>query len=492
MSGGRSESGNLPHLGQAIPPSPALHQPIPTHPHISQMHSLPMTPHPSRVNSHDFSYFDCGIYLFIGQIFPQNSVARYLPIVLKSLVMNPILTLAIMLLLYPLLSLIILPFYLLSYLVTSYGSWFIFIFCFISLIRYFAICMIFPGSLPSMERKMANDYLRGMANQFDKIGISASNIASSLVHASSGINSNITIQIDDLYTLSARSLPILIAVIKEGIQFLSNDQTERLNPSLTNLNSLGSSLESLQSDLVSLHSQLLPFATYSRAVSLRSFISQSSTNSADLVNFGMKCGATAHSVRLTSQGLKVSPKENTQTFLGQIRSGLSSVTDFWKGPQGLEKSALPMIRKHISLQYLSPITEAHSSEILLDHALIIDQLPNFHSRVCRFRVTGHDNNIIDGIFIGHSSLPLITLQSIYSRLNNQTSTPLSPLLLPTVLFCPPNAGLYEGLVMAQSNSSWLGYYLNRGSHFLGDHVYYYRNEFCCVQLSRLWCQLWQP
>ena len=124
---------------------------------------------------------------------------------------------------YPILSLIIFPFFLLSYFLTSYGSWIVFLLSIIVLLRYFAICMIFPGSLPSMERKISNDYLRGMAAQFDKIGISASTISSSLVHASTGMNSNVTVRFDDLQTLSTRSLPILIAVIKEGIRVLTDE-----------------------------------------------------------------------------------------------------------------------------------------------------------------------------------------------------------------------------------------------------------------------------
>lgn len=458
----------MPHTGPS-----SRHHPVPTPLHNHHLHQLSVpvaipsapcnTPLPtSSPSSYDYSCFDCGIYLFIGQIFPRNSFAIHLPGLLRSLVMNPIITFAIVLVIYPLLSLLIFPFFLMSYLVTCYGSWLIFFLLFISLIRYFAICMIFPGSLPSMERKVANDYLRGMANQFDKIGVSASNIASSLVHASTRINTNITINTSDLYTLSARSLPILIAVIKEGIQFLLNDQKERLSPSLVDMTSLGSSLESLQGDLMTLHSQLIPLSTTSPVVSLNNLISDQSTNSADLVNFGMKCGANAHSIRIKSQSLKVVRKDTSQSLVNQIRSALSNATDFWKGPQGLEKSALPMIRKHISLQYLSPIAGVPSTGVLLQHTLISDLLPTFHSRVCRFGIIGNDNNLIDGIFIGHSSLSLSTIQALYSRMNNHISSPPNPILLPTVLFCPPNAGLYECLVMAQSNSSWLGYYLNQG------------------------------
>jgi hypothetical protein len=183
------------------------------------------SPHPSSLLNEGAppspSPYDCGIYLFIGKFFPKKSFVSKLPKTFRILAWNPIMTLAGVLVVYAILSFLILPFHLLSYLLTPYGSWLLFFFLSLYLIRYFAICLIFPGSLPSLERKIANDYLRGMASQFDKIGVSSSAIASSLVHASTERHSNITLNLADLQTLSSRSLPLLVAVINEGIRVLT-------------------------------------------------------------------------------------------------------------------------------------------------------------------------------------------------------------------------------------------------------------------------------
>jgi hypothetical protein len=174
----------------------------------------------------DWFYVDCGLYLFIGHIFPKKSLVARLPPPLKFLASNPVITIACVLVIYPLLSLLIFPFYLLSYLITSTGSWFTLLILFIVLIRYFAVCMICPGSLPSLERKISRDYLKGMSGQFEKISLSASTIATSLVHAATGMShSNISLKIDELHTLSSRTLPILIAVVEEAICVLTEEVT---------------------------------------------------------------------------------------------------------------------------------------------------------------------------------------------------------------------------------------------------------------------------
>lgn len=197
-------------------------------------------------------------------------------------------------------------------------------------------------------------------------------------------------------------------------------------------------------------------------VHLQSFISsQRGTDSAELVNFGMKCGAVAHALRTSCQKLKGKPQENPQGMLTHVRGMLSGVTDFWRGPNGVEKAAFPMMRKHIALQYLAAIPS--TTEGPLEESLLCDQLPSFHSRVVRFNIVGKDGNVIDGLFVAHANLPLSSIQAINNRSSvSHQATPASPIYIPTVLFCPPNAGFYECLVMAQAKSSWLGFYLSKG------------------------------
>jgi hypothetical protein len=199
-------------------------------------------------------------------------------------------------------------------------------------------------------------------------------------------------------------------------------------------------------------------------IHLQSFVSaQRGTDPAELVNFGMKCGACAHSLRTSSQRLTAKRQENSQGLFAPILSLLSGATDFWKGPSGVEISAFPMMRKHIALQYVAPIPI--STDRPPHQSLLCDQLPSLYSRVIRFSIVGKDKNVIDGLFIAHGNLPLSTIQAISRRVSSEGITPLAPTYTPTVLFCSPNAGFYECLVMAQANSSWLGFYLSKGALF---------------------------
>lgn len=169
-----------------------------------------------------FDYFNFGIYLFIGNYLPKKTISTKLNGIFKIILLNPLLVLSFLFIIYPLICLIILPFYLLSYFISSFGSFIILIIIFIIILRYFTRILIFPGSLASLKRNISKEYLKGMSSQFDKIGISINNFSSSIIHLSSGIGNNLTLKLNEFDLLVNRSLPILIIVLKEGIQVLEN------------------------------------------------------------------------------------------------------------------------------------------------------------------------------------------------------------------------------------------------------------------------------
>lgn len=211
-------------------------------------------------------------------------------------------------------------------------------------------------------------------------------------------------------------------------------------------------------------------SNYSHVVSLQSLLaSKSGLNNTELIDLGMKCGASAHNLRISAQNIKGDKKtNNSQNFFSQITQSISGIQDLWKGPTGIEISCFPMMRKHIQMQYLHPISSSQSiqnSSFIPSTPLISEFLQLNQSRVCHLSIQGCDKNLIDGILIMNSRIPIEIVQSIYNQ--TQTTNPSNSVIYtPTVLFCCPNAGFYECLVMAQSNSSWLGFYLARGNFFL--------------------------
>ena len=204
-------------------------------------------------------------------------------------------------------------------------------------------------------------------------------------------------------------------------------------------------------------------SNYSHSVSLQTLLtSKSGINNSELIELGMKCAASAHNLTISAQNLhRKKIGNNSQDFLSQISQSISGIFDLWKGPTGIEISSFPMMRKHIQLQYLTPISSSGSINISSPNNLNSDILERYQSRVCRLTIQGCDSNIIDGILIAHSRVSIEIIRSINNK--SQTTNPSNSLIYdPIVLFCCPNAGFYEGLVMAQSSSSWLGFYLARG------------------------------
>lgn len=232
-------------------------------------------------------------------------------------------------------------------------------------------------------------------------------------------------------------------------------------------------------------------SNYTHSVSLQSLLSsKTGLSNSDLIELGMKCGASAHNLRISAQNIKVQNKgNNTQDFFSQINHFISSLTDIWKGPTGIEISSFPMMRKHIQMQYLNTISTTQSTQnspFLIQNNIVSDFLQYNQSRVCRLSIEGCDGNLIDGVLISNIKMSIETIRLIYEKTQTNNPSP-SFIYTPTVLFCCPNAGFYECLVMAQSNSSWLGFYLARGYYFIIYFViiifviyyYYYRNEYCC-------------
>lgn len=222
-------------------------------------------------------------------------------------------------------------------------------------------------------------------------------------------------------------------------------------------------------------------SNYSHSVSLQSLLSSKSglTNS-ELIELGMKCGASAHNLGISAQNFKGDKQINqSQDFLSQIYYAISSITDVCKGPTGIEISCFPMMRKHIQMQYLTSNSPSQQStqisSFITQNNIVSDFLLFNQSRVCRLSIQGCNGNILDGILVLSSRMSIETIQLLQNK--TQTNNPLNTLIYtPTVLFCCPNAGFYECLVMAQPNSSWLGFYLARGFILIFNFYYSLINQ----------------
>lgn len=170
-----------------------------------------------------FLCFDYSLYyLYFYNYLPKKTISNKFHGILKYILYNPFITFIILLLLYPLLCLFILPFYIINYYIHINYILFFLILILIYFIRYFTIYFIFPGSLNSLKRKISKEYLKSIIIQYNKLSHLINNFSSSFIHLSSGIGNNLSLKLYEFDTLVNKSLPILIIVLKEGLESLDN------------------------------------------------------------------------------------------------------------------------------------------------------------------------------------------------------------------------------------------------------------------------------
>lgn len=116
---------------------------------------------------------------------------------------------------------------------------------------------------------------------------------------------------------------------------------------------------------------------------------------------------------------KLQEKDGINGIMGNIKK-------IYKGPSGYELISFPLMR--------------------------VQLVSTFNGE--RFTINGADNNKIDGIVVKPS---LKDRQMAGSCSPDYVSSPVG-----TVLFCCPNAGMYECMANASRDVSWIGYYTRLG------------------------------
>mmetsp|Transcript_2287 Transcript_2287/g.3510 ORF Transcript_2287/g.3510 Transcript_2287/m.3510 type:complete len:496 (+) Transcript_2287:127-1614(+) len=387
------------------------------------------------------SCYDLGIFLCIGKLFPRKCLADKLFTLGRLIAYNPVITLIGVVVVYPILVVFIFPFYIFSFLLTSPGTLLLLIILLVLGLRSFARSVIFPGSLHSVQRNISREYLKGLSTQCDRIASSSSAIALSLINLTHGgrVGLNSTLKLDELELLCKRHLPCILAVLDEGVNFAQvmaekggNGVSVEDSLLFKDLHNSGSSLFHSVSELLAM---LSPVATSRTGLGRLLEVSQK-----ELVDLCMQCMSFGGSVRSASEMLKqstgyamadVASSNNTPSYLASIQS---AVSDWFLGPQGIEKMSFPMMRRQIHFSFTPPASTLNEKDC-----------SDLSSRVHRLRINGSQGNIIDGIFICAQSRTTCTAFSNSA----------------TVLFCPPNAGFYECFAMSSPNSSWLWFYLQK-------------------------------
>lgn len=203
----------------------------------------------------------------------------------KFIVFNPLTLVLIVLVLYLVFCFIYVPLLLLSYLVTSWGSFAILLFCIILGARAFARTMTFPGSSASLPREISIEFIRRLSTQIENISIVIVNYTSTTLMILSGkiqrFDGNIMINRYEALMQAVTSFGLIQSSMKQCYEvFLTDLNRNNVELKLSdreNINQFLEQLDSFLSRYQRLHSHLLIF--YETLLSIRQNNPNNYTNS---------------------------------------------------------------------------------------------------------------------------------------------------------------------------------------------------------------------
>ena len=394
---------------------------------------------------------DYGLYRTVGMVMPAKALSDKLWKPWKLISYNPVITVLVVIVVYPILCILIFPFFLISFVLSSIGSWIVF-FGIVGLgTRSLARTMIFPGSLRTVQRDVSQEYMKGIINQFNRIATMSSDVSVQIIGlVSTGNTHNCAINLDDITSTCDKILPILLLIVKEGYDAINTENEVDI-----------ASGRCLQQLYLSGRELLSCVATLRQVLQVAPMLAQVvAAKSNELSAATMACIDACSDVNTALLEIKgrlcLGQEEDGSKPSGWTGQFMSNIRDFFRRDTPLEKASFPMMRKHICTMHpshsSSPIRAREES--LWSPAERVGPGGNgcaspvraISSRVRRMRLMAAEGHIIDAIMV-------------YAHdVDGTEEYPLTA--VPTVLFCPPNAGFYECLSMSQPGGSWLWYYAN--------------------------------
>ena len=424
---------------------------------------------------------------------------------------NPGIAFVVLLVLYIIFNIIFLPLWGLSFLISTYGSIILFLIAFHYLIIYITRLIAFPGASISTQKQISQEFLKRLLLFLENVATHSGQYSSTVMLIANG-----KLPIQELYMnmnelqkilLTIEYLPNVLLYLKDTMDFLKAEKLLEFNE-IKLIQDLHNAIEVYYQSFHYLYhflnEEYYHISSHHHATNLgnQNFHHQQKNNRL-LLSHASKCLKSSEGMRLATLPLKVvggggtgneEDDENNQQNAG-IAGVLKLILSFRENIKGFEHITLPYMRSILSHKYGAK----------------------------SYLIKGSNDNLIDGIFIcSETALRLRrpakqvapTTPSVLNRgssLNNASSfttkeklnsssgdsvrkessshTPKGGLSqsgslsikLPEeleaaeaakpkglVIFCNPNAALYETVSQQEYENSWLGFYVS-----LGYDVFFY-------------------
>lgn len=362
----------------------------------------------------------------------------------KAACFNPVVTLAVVVVVYLVFCIIYTPLWLASFLITTYGSWVLFLVFINYLANLISRAIAFAGSNISVQKQISSDFYRRMAMFLESMAVTISDFTAILLLGASGqmpFNQipAMDAKFEDMMTRMA-AVPVMAQFLRESLNFLTTQLM--VTPEEYNImNKLCGAIEEQVAALTALEPYAVGYIN-----SLESSRRANARSGSNGAQHGVPRGSqeffkvASHCLKV-SKALKVAVEVSRPAPASEEDSGmfakLKSVLSLGTGLEGCEKLTFPYMRCQLEQRF----------------------------KVEKFSLVGCDKNKIDGVIFPVSVLTdasnASTSTTNPANTSNAAPTPrFSPKGL--VLFCGPNAGFYEGMCQSDFAASWLGTYLRMG------------------------------
>lgn len=359
------------------------------------------------------------------KIFLYSCLADKLFLPFRVICNNPIISLIAVLIVYLLFLILFFPLWLLSFLLTTYGSWITFAVLFHFLAIFIARAIAFPGSSTSTIKQMSTDTIRRLADYMEQTSVACKELASSMVLIANGKVSKEQWDVN-LFTMN-QIWPAIEYFQQIQVYFTDAIDQVQADKALTpdELKVLRQLCEGL-SECYSHFKDLFQYMLNSRDERNRGVGSQA------LAVLSARCLNSSEKVRSAAHSIKPSGSGGDDDMMSSV---IKSLVSFASGMSGFERLSFPYLR--------AILKKKHRAEIV--------------------QINGSNGNKIDGLLLRVSNDPRSQKEK------GKVETQQAPAGM--VVFCCPNAGFYECISQFNFDKSWFGYYLQHG---LDVFVYNYR------------------
>ena len=367
-------------------------------------------------------------------------------------VFHPLVISGIALVLYGLFCIVYIPLYLLSFLVTPLGSVCVLLYCIRLLAVFVGTSIAFPGSTKSLQRDYSVDYIKRFSAQLEQTSITASNFASTVIVVIKGGvvakigSAAITQRFNELVVVT-EALPSVRAWLTNVLE--SADAVKATADEISCIAHCKRSVELLTGAVLDIKNVL----TRTPGFDLRSMNTAVQNKSFDkaagiaIVNSASACLKASEDLKRAAISIRPVPAtvDEQQSSAASVSNFIGSLAKFNSGPAGSAKFSFALMREQLKTSF----------------------------GATRIFVVGCDANVIDGVIVPSKRRMQKRQSGGGSPFTSPSRYAVEPLdrridecdedtsALGTVLFCSPNAGLYECAWQAQE-SSWLGFYTSLG------------------------------